>query len=423
MILKGSQRSGGQGLAVHLLNTTDNEHVRVHELRGFTADDLKGAFKEAEAVSRGTKCRQYLFSLSLSPPEQSRATEDDFARAIERIEERLELQGQPRAVVFHEKEGRRHAHCVWSRIDVQTMTARPLPYFKTKLQAIGRDLYLEHGWKMPRGFDNAAERNPTNFTLAEWQQAKRQGVDPRWIKQVLQDCWRKSNNPNAFSRALEERGFFLAKGDKRGFIVLDHSAEIYSLPRYLGLRATEVRDRLGGALKLKGVAHTQRVIGERMTPSIRRYIEETQTRFGKHAAILEHDRTEMTQNHRVARAQLDQQQRTECDAEKRQHAARMPTGLRALWDRLTGKYYELRNLNEREAKSTRERHVLERQLLIMQQLDRRAFLQTKFKELRQRQAAQLLLLRKDLGRYLQFTRNKPTQSMEPTLSNSLSFDR
>lgn len=182
MILKGSQRSGGQGLAVHLLNMTDNEHVRVHELRGFTADDLKGAFKEVEAISRGTKCRQYLFSLSLSPPEQARATEDDFARAIERIEERLELQGQPRAVIFHEKDGRQHAHCVWSRIDVQTMTARPLPYFKTKLQAIGRDLYLEHGWKMPRGFDNAAERNPTNFTLAEWQQAKRQGVEAQRLR-------------------------------------------------------------------------------------------------------------------------------------------------------------------------------------------------------------------------------------------------
>jgi len=187
MLLKGSQRGGGQGLAVHLLNATDNEHIRLHELRGFTADDLKGAFKEIEAVSRGTKCREYLFSLSLSPPEEARVSEREFGEAIDRIEERLGLQGQARAVVFHEKEGRRHAHCVWSRIDLETMTARPLPFFKNKLVAIGRDLYLEHGWKMPRGFDNPAERNPTNFTLAEWQQAKRQGVDPRWIKQAIQD--------------------------------------------------------------------------------------------------------------------------------------------------------------------------------------------------------------------------------------------
>jgi hypothetical protein len=73
MILKASQRSGGQDLAAHLMRADENEHVRLHELRGFVSEDLKGAFKEADAISRGTKCRQYLFSLSLSPPEQARS--------------------------------------------------------------------------------------------------------------------------------------------------------------------------------------------------------------------------------------------------------------------------------------------------------------------------------------------------------------
>ena len=58
MILKASQRGGGQNLAVHLMRPDDNEHVRVHELRGFASDNLKDAFKEAEAVSLGTRCRQ-----------------------------------------------------------------------------------------------------------------------------------------------------------------------------------------------------------------------------------------------------------------------------------------------------------------------------------------------------------------------------
>ncbi|EKF40103.1 relaxase/mobilization nuclease family protein [Nitratireductor indicus C115] len=66
MILKGSQRGNGQNLAAHLLNVSDNEHVRLHELRGFVSEDLHGAFHEVEAISRGTRCRQYLFSLSLS---------------------------------------------------------------------------------------------------------------------------------------------------------------------------------------------------------------------------------------------------------------------------------------------------------------------------------------------------------------------
>lgn len=65
MILKGSQRSGGKALAAHLINEADNEHIELHDLRGFSADDLTGAFKEVEAISKGTRCTQYLFSLSL----------------------------------------------------------------------------------------------------------------------------------------------------------------------------------------------------------------------------------------------------------------------------------------------------------------------------------------------------------------------
>jgi hypothetical protein len=41
MILKASQRGGSNQLAAHLLKTHDNEHVAVHELRGFSADDLR----------------------------------------------------------------------------------------------------------------------------------------------------------------------------------------------------------------------------------------------------------------------------------------------------------------------------------------------------------------------------------------------
>jgi hypothetical protein len=67
LILKGSQRGGGQNLAAHLMRVDENEHVIVHDLRGFASDNLKGAFKEAEAIARGTRCKQYLFSLSLNP--------------------------------------------------------------------------------------------------------------------------------------------------------------------------------------------------------------------------------------------------------------------------------------------------------------------------------------------------------------------
>lgn len=64
MILQGNQRSGATDLANHLLKD-ENDHVTVHELRGFVANDLHGALREAHAISKATKAKQFMFSLAL----------------------------------------------------------------------------------------------------------------------------------------------------------------------------------------------------------------------------------------------------------------------------------------------------------------------------------------------------------------------
>jgi hypothetical protein len=410
MLLKGSQRGTGQDLARHLMKMEDNEHVLVHEMRGFASTNLKDAFKEVEAISRGTKCRQYLFSLSLSPPETARVEVEGFEAAIGRIEEKLNLTGQPRAIVFHEKEGRRHAHCVWSRIDAETMKAIPMSFFKQKLMNVSRDLYLENGWKMPKGLDNRAERNPTNFTLAEWQQAKRNGMDPRWIKQDLQACWAGSDSLKSFERALQERGYFLAKGDRRGLVVLDFNGEVYSLPRMLNLKTKEVRARLGDGEGLKSLDATKEVIGEKMKPAIRRHIEESRTRFKEKAKGLTAQRQDMTERHRDARAALKGNQRLEWHEQTKERAARLPKGWKALWWKLTGKYQCVRALNETQAVETKERQADERQKLIDKQIQERSQLQEQIKEQRREQAKQLRELRREIGRYLGFRQRREDSS-------------
>ncbi|MFZ4748049.1 MAG: relaxase/mobilization nuclease domain-containing protein, partial [Sphingomonas sp.] len=148
MILKGSQRSGGKQLGLHLLKTEENEHVEIHDVSGFVSDSVLGALNEVYALSRGTKCKQYLFSLSLSPPAHQSVPVELFEKALADVEERLGLAGQPRIVVFHEKEGRRHCHAVWSRIDAATMTAKELPFFGMKLKQLAKQLFLENGWNM-----------------------------------------------------------------------------------------------------------------------------------------------------------------------------------------------------------------------------------------------------------------------------------
>lgn len=254
MILNGNQHGGAKDLALHLMKS-ENEVVEIHELRGFLSRDLMGALNEMYAVSRGTKCKQFMYSLSLNPPKNEKASIADFERAIEEAEQRLGLQGQSRAVVFHEKNGRRHAHVVWSRIDLESMTARQMSHDHKKLTALSRELFLHHGWDMPNGLKNSKDRDPTNYTHAEHQQAKRVGKHAALIKRELQDAWAISDTKEAFEHALAEYGYFLARGTKGRFVAVDMEGEVYPIPKQLGIKTKEVRARLGDGDDLPSVEH------------------------------------------------------------------------------------------------------------------------------------------------------------------------
>ena len=148
------------------------------------------------------------------------------------------------------------------------MKAIDMPYFKMKLRDVSKELFLEHGWKLPRGFLDSKERNPENFTLAEYQQAKRQSEDPKALKAMFQECWASSDNRQSFTQALEDRGFYLAAGDQRGFVALDFQGEVYSLSRWVGVRAKELEARLGDCATLPKVSETKRInISEDATTS------------------------------------------------------------------------------------------------------------------------------------------------------------
>ncbi len=199
MILKGSQRAGANALAHHLLNIEENEHVHVHELRGFVSDTLLGAFNEIYAVSQGTQCRQFMFSVILNPPENENAPVEYFETVRDRIEQEFGLIGQNRALVFHEKKGRRHAHCVWSRIDGDQMKAINLPHFKLRLKSISREIFMQYGWDMPRGLQNADERDPLNYSQVEHSQEKRSKQDVEHLKSIFQSCWASADSKKAFA--------------------------------------------------------------------------------------------------------------------------------------------------------------------------------------------------------------------------------
>ncbi|HWH73026.1 MAG TPA: relaxase/mobilization nuclease domain-containing protein [Methylibium sp.] len=371
MILKGSQRGGSAQLARHLLKAEENEHVALHELRGFMAEDLTSALHEAYAVSRGTRAKQFLFSLSLNPPAQERVSIDEFEAAIEQVEQKLGLGGQPRAVVFHEKEGRRHAHVVWSRIDAQEMKAINLPHYKLKLRDVSRALYLEHGWRMPRGLADAREKDPRNFTRDEWEQAKRNQRDPRALKTLFRECWLISDSRAAFAAALKARGYSLARGDRRGHVAVDFRGEVYAIAKWTGFRAKEVRDRLGDESLLPSVAEVKAQVATRMTDMIREHVAAAERAFAKQKEALIAQRREVVERQRREREALAERHEKRRAMEGAERAQRVSRGLQGLWDRLTGTYGKTTRRNEIEAWEAMQRDRRETDTLIARHLDER----------------------------------------------------
>lgn len=415
MILKGSKRSGGTALALHLLNEQDNEHIELHELRGFSADTLKGAFKEIEAISKGTRCRQYLFSLSLSPPETECVPVEQFEKAIEKIEKKLGLEDQPRAIVLHEKEGRRHAHCVWSRIDDENMKAIDMPYFKMKLRDISKELYLEHGWKLPKGFLDKTMRDPENFTLAEYQQAKRLSEDPKALKAMFQECWAASDNKQSFMQALEDRGFYLADGDQRGYVVVDVQGEVYSLSRWVGVRSKELQARLGDSATLPSVSATKADLASRMTKTLEAHQKTIRQQIQNEAAPLLKERLAMQQRHREERERMKLFHDKRHAQETKNRSERMSKGMKAVWHWITGKYQKMREENERQLQKSKERDSAEKRLMIDTQIKERQRLQTALLEIRQQHQANRTALREYVAYYMRLGReaqNRPKMEFQ-----------
>jgi hypothetical protein len=346
-------------------------------------------------VSQATNCRQFLFSVSLNPPQDKQVAIETFETVIERIEQKNGLSGQPRAIVFHEKEGRRHAHAVWSRIDAETMTARNLPHFKMKLRDLSREVYLEQGWQLPRGLMNSQQRDPRNFTLSEWQQARREGVHARELKEMMAECWAASDSRKAFSHALEERGMMLARGDRRGHVAVTHTGNVLSVARYAGQKTKDVRARLGTADDLPSTDEAKAKLATQMHEAVRRHINEANALYQSRMAPLEQDRRKMTDQHRAERLRLLQKQQRRWQDEARERAARLTKGLPGLWQRVSGAHAKIRARNEREAYAALQRDRDQQQRLIWAQLAERQGLQARIQDMRREHAELLLKLRGD----------------------------
>ena len=418
MILEGNSRGGAKNLADHLMSH-ENDHVTVHDLRGFSADDLHGALNETYAISRATQCKQFLYSLSLNPPTDARVSSEEFEAAIDRAEERLGLSGQPRAIVFHEKEGpgglRRHAHAVWSRIDGETMTARNMSFDRDKLQEVSRELYREHGWRMPEGFADRSKRDPRNYNLAEWQQAKRHEKHPDEVREAISDSWAISDSVQTFSHALKERGFYLAQGNRRGFVAVDTDGEVHSIARRAEIKTKQVNERLGDPSELPNVEAARDAMAQDMNQMLGRLYNEQASQAKADKERLEAEKQRMIEEQRAERQRFDQEQQQRHLQEQAERQERFRRGILGLWDRITGEHRRIAQQNRLETEAAQRRDGKARDKIIFNQIEECQRLAEQARERQNEFNRQAKELESDKERFMAMRREE-TKRSEPERS-------
>ena len=245
MIAKGNTHSDGAKLADYMEQSKDGERAETWQLRGFEATNIKDAFRDVQIMAGATKCEQPFFHVQLRNREGETLTRQQWEYAADRIERMLGLTGQPRAITFHtyEHNNDEHMHVAWSRIDQDTLTAKPLPFFKERLKKISRELELEFGLQPVKN----EREGPIKYapTKAQDEQARRLGVDIHEVQKTIRASYERSDCGVSFQVALEHEGMLLAQGDRRGFVVIDHEGGVHSLSkRILDVSSARVRAHL-----------------------------------------------------------------------------------------------------------------------------------------------------------------------------------
>jgi hypothetical protein len=299
MISKGTTHNNGTRLARYMTTGKEGERAELWQLSGFAANDIRDAFRSVHVMAEATRCEQPFFHCQIRNPEDEELTRDQWLHVANRIESKLGLTGQPRAIAFHTdlKTGHEHMHVAWSRIDDETLTARPLPFFKERLKQVSRELERDLGLTRVRNERDGPVMAPTRN---EFEQARRLGVNIHEVRQTIRDCFEHSDNGRSFEAALADHGFVLAKGDRRDFVVIDHEGGMHTPgKRILGVTAAQVRDRLGDLNReqLPTVEHARRLMNDRQLGK-----ENTRSE-----PMRDPDRDEMAWQDAVAKAAIEKE--------------------------------------------------------------------------------------------------------------------
>jgi hypothetical protein len=228
------------------LRADQNESVHLIECKGTLAQDVEGALIEMEARGKAARSQRSLYHASISPEAATPLKGDEIRQAVDHLEERLGLHGQPRVVVQHRKNHREHIHVVWSRIEADTGNAVSNSWNYRLHEQAARELEAMFGHRpIQNSMHHRKWDERRTSTDYEQRQSERSGIGIASVTSELSRFWEMSRTGSEFKRHLEEAGYALVRGDRRVYVVIDRNGNAHSLARRIeGADTKAVRSKL-----------------------------------------------------------------------------------------------------------------------------------------------------------------------------------
>jgi hypothetical protein len=233
---------------------------------------------------------------------------------------------------------------------------------------------------------------------------------------AVTDAWTQSRDGKTLIAELEKRGFLLARGDRRSYVVVDRFGEIHSLARQIsGVRARDVKARLADypveklpdAKKAQAFARQQRESAKQTQPPAKQTAQERRAEL---SAAHEKRRAEVERKHEALKAQHQIERETLKDAQGSERkgvvSARLrsrPKGVIAFLSRITGIKALVKMHEHHQDKQRAESHRLQREALARRHARERQDFDRHFRaldkvETRERRSLETQLRREEFAR-------------------------
>ena len=269
MIIKSSQRGRGVQLARHLTKETDDDGIQqtviVSGSRNIlVTNNVHEALDDMEKMAWASpQTKKHLYHVSINPDQE--LTPEQWHHAWSEYEQEYGLQDHAYTEVTHIKKGRAHVHRVYERVDTSGKAIK-LSYTKIRNEKVAR--ILEHNFNhdltigkhnravirklreegksdianwMERGKADEIERPAAEMDYRDIQQQRRTKISKKEVKEILQTAYAATENGKDFEQAITAHDLYLAKGDRRDFVIVDATGSTHSPRRLIGVKAKDLR--------------------------------------------------------------------------------------------------------------------------------------------------------------------------------------